>query len=413
MRILRLSFFAPVRMLGPAVFFVVATTLGPAITHAAGGDGDGDGHQQALAALSDVKAAVAELMQADASYATDREVYRRASQRAINALVGTGSGNYVAGAGTPADTLGAIGHVDALLDRRGTPVWVAPLHGAEANMRAAVAHLRDSLKARELMDYEIVVSRALTYLEVARGRPTEIGVLGGLEGALANTVLGVPEGAQQSDACAVPAAAPTYGTHGGYIAWVTLPANNGVHTLAEDPGGSDVTVQHGTLVLHTAAAALVATECARHAAEVPVAMPLAPTPVAARAMPVVSYTKAQAAAGAEIFAARCVSCHGVNLQGTAAPSVAGTDFLTTAEHNGWTLEVVRYIVFKLMPKTAPGSLSPQEGASIMAFLLASNCYPAGNTPFPTSDDAKFGSFKLGPVPGAHPDRNDLGVCTGG
>ena len=97
---------------------------------------------------------------------------------------------------------GAIGHIDALLDRKETPVWAAPLQGAEANMRAAVAYLQDSLKARELMDYELAASRALTYLEVARGRPTETGVLGGLEGALANTVLGVPAGATQADGCA-------------------------------------------------------------------------------------------------------------------------------------------------------------------------------------------------------------------
>ena len=76
-------------------------------------------------------------------------------------------------------------------------------------MRAAVAHLRDALQgARTDGLRDSPSSRALTYMEVARGRPTETGVFGGLEGALANTVLGVPAGAPQQDACAAPKAAP-------------------------------------------------------------------------------------------------------------------------------------------------------------------------------------------------------------
>ncbi len=261
---------APARMVGPALLLAAAALAAPLPAVAAGADD----HQTALAALSDLKAAVAELVQADASYATDRRVYHRASQRAINALVGERARDYVAAAGSPADAAGAIGHVDALLDRSETPVWAAPLHGAEANMRAAVAHLQDSMKRRELMDYEIAASRALTYLEVARGRPTETGVLGGLEGALANTVLGVPDGAPQADGCGTPGGAGTYGTHGGYIAWVTVAGGDGAHALAEDPGGADITVQGGTIALRTAAAGLVAKACASgHAEAAPATAP--------------------------------------------------------------------------------------------------------------------------------------------
>ncbi len=90
------------------------------------------------------------------------------------------------------------------------------------------------------------------------------------------------------------------------------------------------------------------------------------------------------------------------MQGVAAPSVAGTDFLTTAQHNGWTLEIIRYLVFTMMPMNAAHSLSPEAYAAVMAHLLASNCYPAGSTPFPTDDDPKFAKIKLGPVPGPPP-----------
>ncbi len=377
-----------------------------------------DDHAQALAALADVRAAIAELVQVDASYATDRNVYRRASQRAINALAGVHGEGYDAGAGSPGDTAGAIGHVDALLDRRDKPVWVDPLHGAEANMRAAVAHLHDSLKARELMDYEISASRALTYLEVALGRSTDLGVLGGLEGALANTELGAPAGAARQDGCAAPTSAPSYGVHDGYLAWVALPASDGTHSLAENPGGVDLTVQNGIVTLRTGAAALVAKSCASRASaaattETVAAPQPAPQPAVtapAGAAPPALYTEEQALRGAQIYAQKCVACHGANLQGTAAPSVAGTDFLTTAQRNGWTLEVIRYIVFTLMPRNAPSSLGPQESAAVMAYLLASDCYPAGTTPFPAADNPAFASIKLGPPPGLPPGQNDKGVC---
>lgn len=375
----------------------------------------GGDHRAAVASLSDVKAAIATIVAADASYATDRNVYHRASQRAINALEGTRGTDYQAEPGNPGDAQGAIGHIDALLDRTATPVWAAPLHGAEANLRAAVVHLQDSLHARELMDYELAVSRALAYLEVAQGRPTETGVLAGLEGALANTVLGVPAGAQTADGCAAPPDTPSFGIRDGYIAWVTVPAGEGTHTLAENTGGTDLTVHNGLIVLHTAAASLVAQRCNGRAAgpATPAAAPAAQHAAASTpgegSLPTL-YTVAQAQQGAQIFATKCVSCHGANMQGTAAPSVAGNDFLTTAQHNGWTLEIIRYLVFKMMPLNAPGSLSPDASADVIAFLLASDCYPAGKTPFPADDSPSFATIKLGPVPGHPEGQNGQGVC---
>lgn len=414
----------------PAVAMANPVAMGNPVAMANPGamanDAAADDHQQAVAALADVRAALAELVQADASYSTDRTVYQRASQRAINALAGSAGEGYVADPGTPGDTAGAIGHVDALLNRAGSPVWAALLHGAEANMRAAVVHLGDAIKARELMDYERAASRAITYLEVAQGRPTEIGVFGGLEGALANTVLGVPSDARQQDGCAAPSGSEAaYGTHDGYVAWITVPTSDGPHMLAENPGGTSVSVQNGMIVLNTAAAASVAKACGKHAQANPAdpppsgpagaaqqtAMPVSTKPAASPAGPLPTlYTKTQAEAGSQIFAAKCVACHGTNLQGTAAPSVAGNDFLQTAQHNGWTLEIIRYIVFKMMPRNAPATLSPTEDAKLMAFLLASNCYPAGSKPFPSSDDPAFGKITLGPVPGHPPQQNDKGVC---
>ena len=98
------------------------------------------------------------------------------------------------------------------------------------------------------------------------------------------------------------------------------------------------------------------------------------------------------------------------MQGVAAPSVAGNDFLKTAQQNGWTVSIIRYIVFKLMPLNASQSLSDQEYADVMAYLLASNCYPAGDKPFPTDNSGKLSAVKLAPVTTHPAHQNDKGVC---
>jgi polar amino acid transport system substrate-binding protein len=410
----------PVRIVGPAVMFTTCVLGWLLLSDVAPARAaTGDDYQQAVATLADVKAAIGELVRADASYATDPKIYHGAAQRAINALAGTRDKDYVASAGSPGDAVGAIGHIDSLLDRAATPVWTSPLRSAEANIRAAVTYLKDAAKAHELMDYIVAASRSLSYLEVARGRPDEVGVFGGLEGVLANTELGIPTGARQQDACQAPSAAPSYGTHGGYIAWMALPVSGGTHELAQASGAASVEAKGDMIVLRTAAAKSVAEICASERKKVPPDPPAAPAAVqhARQTPPAASggqtpalYTEAQAQQGKQIFATKCVACHGANLQGTAAPSVAGDDYLVTAQHNGWTLEIMRYIVFDQMPRNSPASLSPTDNADVMAYLLASNCYPAGTKPFPSADDPSFAKIKLGPVPGQHPGQNAKGVC---
>lgn len=414
------EYSVPARIPGPAFFLAALCLLIVAGLSAPAQAASVSDHQAAIATLADLQAAIAQLVEADQSYATDRNVYHRASQRAINALEGEHGQHYVAAVGNPGDATGAIGHIDALLDRKDTPVWVPPLHGAEANMRAAVAHLLDANHSRELMDYAIATSRALTYLEVARGRPSETGVLGGIEGALATTVLGIPPGATQVDGCVGPSTAPAYGVHDGYIAWITVPATEGTHALAENAAATAIIVRNGMIALPTAAQPLVTKACERHTEAAPsssapklataAADPRPKPEPAAASQPPALYTLAQAKAGEAVFEAQCVACHGTNLQGTAAPSVAGTDFLTTAEKDQWSLAIIRYLVFTNMPKSAPGSLSPTQYTDVLAFLLASNCYPAGNTPLPQTAGPDEAKLILAPVPGPHPKENKFGVC---
>ncbi len=383
----------PARAIGPVVFSL-ALLLSALPARA-------DDHAEAQAALADLRAAIAAITEADMSYSTDRAVYYQAALHAANLLVGAHDAAYSPALAKPGDDPeGAIARIDHLLDRKATPAWADALRGAEANLRAAAASLHAAGRAHELMDYQIVATSALASLELAQGRASGTGVLGGIEGALANTALAVPAGAAVADACADPQTAPAYGVHDGALAWIALPASQGKHALAAPFGGRTVAVQGDFIVLHTAASASVAASCARqHAAAAP--DPKAPA----------LYTHEQALAGEGVFMAHCASCHGMNLHGVSAPAVAGSDFLATAKHDGWTLEVIRTLVFTMMPLDAAGTLPPKQYAEVMAFLLAANCYPAGKTAFPTADQPGFGKIQLAPLPGKHPGESADGICT--
>jgi mono/diheme cytochrome c family protein len=383
----------PARAIGPVVFsLLLLCSARPARA--------ADDHAEAQAAAADLRAAIAAITQADMTYSTDRAVYHDAGRHAANLLIGTRDPAYSPALAKPGDDPeGAIGRIDHLLDRTATPAWANALRGAEANLRAAAATLLAAGRAHELMDFQTLATSALASLELAQGRASETGVLGGIEGALANTTLAIPGGAAVADACAAPQTAPAYGVHDGALAWIALPASQGAHALAAPFGGRTVAVEGDFLVLHTAAAASVEAACARqHAAAAPAAA--APT----------LYTREQALAGEGVFMAQCASCHGMNLHGVSAPAVAGSDFLATAKTNGWTLEVVRTLVFTMMPFNAAGTLPPKQYAEVMAFLLAANCYPAGKTAFPTADQPGFAKIQLAPQPGRHPGEDANGTC---
>jgi alcohol dehydrogenase (cytochrome c) len=112
------------------------------------------------------------------------------------------------------------------------------------------------------------------------------------------------------------------------------------------------------------------------------------------------YTAAQVAAGQKAYETSCVSCHGAQLQGVSAPALTGASF-ARAHLN---LSQVHAIVTTQMPLGAPGSLSPEQYADIMAYLLAYDCVPAtggtaasggGTAPFPTKDQPAFSKVVFG------------------
>ncbi len=86
------------------------------------------------------------------------------------------------------------------------------------------------------------------------------------------------------------------------------------------------------------------------------------------------YTSAQAARGATVFDAHCVSCH---REGGTAPVLAGERF--TKSFADATLLSVFTTIQTTMPRNAPGSLTEKEYVDVVAHLLKLNGYPDGMT----------------------------------
>jgi len=357
-----------------------------------------DAHAGALAALADVRATIAEIVRIEDGDAVGHRAYLRAAHRALNALVGRRDDGYVSSYGDPGDGTGALGHLDAMLDTEGTSLWTPAISGAKANVLAAAGNLQDSMHEKQMEDYQADLTHAIANLALVTGRPSQTGVFGGVSGALANTSLGVPAGASVVSGCGVPSRTPAYGVVAGRLAFVAYPRALASAALPQELSVSRIVVRGNDLVLYTAAAAEAAQVCRRTARAEPARRrpnrrALARDLVATHAFPAV-YTVAQAHAGVAVYRQYCIQCHGVDLQGTAAPGVAGTEFLTTATGNGWSLGDLRSLIFENMPFSNPGSLTPKQYADVTAFLLASNCYPAGTTPFPTAAQASFAKVKI-------------------
>ena len=89
------------------------------------------------------------------------------------------------------------------------------------------------------------------------------------------------------------------------------------------------------------------------------------------------YTEAQAARGATEFTAHCASCHGADMGGTGeAPALSGPRFLS--DFDGLSLGDLFDRIRTTMPQDNPGSLTRDQVADILAFLLKANTLPSGS-----------------------------------
>ena len=110
------------------------------------------------------------------------------------------------------------------------------------------------------------------------------------------------------------------------------------------------------------------------------------------------YTEEQAKRGGPMYSESCASCHGPELMGgEMAPPLASGDFLS-----GWDGLTVGDLFERIrisMPQNAPGSLSAQQNADVLAFMLAQNKLPTGSAEMPKEamilKSIKFESKKSG------------------
>lgn len=97
------------------------------------------------------------------------------------------------------------------------------------------------------------------------------------------------------------------------------------------------------------------------------------------------YTNAQAARGQSLYAGRCASCHGPSMQGAQGPPLVGDAFVSR-----WQTEPLSSLFIKIsktMPLDAPGDLTGQQSADVLAHLLKSSGFPPGRIELAGADAA--------------------------
>ena len=91
------------------------------------------------------------------------------------------------------------------------------------------------------------------------------------------------------------------------------------------------------------------------------------------------FTPDQANRGAAVYAQRCGACHGAAMNGTGeAPALVGGEFVSH-----WDTMTVGDLFDRVrttMPQNDPQSLTREEYADVLAFLLKNNGFPAGGQP---------------------------------
>ena len=88
------------------------------------------------------------------------------------------------------------------------------------------------------------------------------------------------------------------------------------------------------------------------------------------------YAADQASTGAGLYETSCAECHGPELEGgETAPALAGPDFrwAWNGRSGGELFESIRIS----MPEGRPRSMTRTEKASVLAFMLSENGFPAG------------------------------------
>ena len=88
------------------------------------------------------------------------------------------------------------------------------------------------------------------------------------------------------------------------------------------------------------------------------------------------YAADQASTGAGLYETSCAECHGPELEGgETAPALAGPDFRWA--WNGRSVGELFESIRISMPEGRPRSMTRTQKASVLAFMLSENGFPAG------------------------------------
>jgi len=90
------------------------------------------------------------------------------------------------------------------------------------------------------------------------------------------------------------------------------------------------------------------------------------------------YTVAQATRGGALYEDKCASCHGATTDITPGMAPLLGDYVFQDTWKGRSVGDLFERILNTMPQSAPGTLSPQETAEIIAHILSANRAPAGD-----------------------------------
>ena len=155
-------------------------------------------------------------------------------------------------------------------------------------------------------------------------------------------------------------------------------------------------MRRGAVILGAVSAFMITACATRQAPEVPTA-PGAEQAAAAPEEPVGLetpgtsqwdgvYTVAQANRGEPLYGDMCSVCHGAQLGGADfGPELLGE--FVAAQWNDLPLAELYYLIRDTMPANAPGTLTGQEAADLLAFILHKGNYPDGTHELPADAES--------------------------
>ena len=90
------------------------------------------------------------------------------------------------------------------------------------------------------------------------------------------------------------------------------------------------------------------------------------------------FTSNEAVQGRSVFEHHCAVCHGEDLRGKIGPALIGPSLGSTGNHT--TVSIMFNVIAFEMPAGDPASLTKEDYAEVMAYILLRNGYPAGAHP---------------------------------